>query len=326
MNNIIKRRKTVEYLQLHNFPVQKDLDDLSAIGLLTYIMSLPENWKLHKSWLQSKFSRRKVDGAWKVLSEKSYVIGFSCYVEGKRKYFYNVSDVAFTEQEFLEFVEETLKELIREYWDEKSTIPISSIEIMVDSPFKIPIMEINDTDVQNVQQTNVRNVQQTIAQIVQQTIVRFVQYKMYSTICTVQNVHILNIYIKKIQKQKHINKENNIIVNLQGEPIKFLDKDEFRFSLINACNNFYNEFAPSRWNKESWFKIVNQFVEETVSNERHLTVPEENILGYAYQSLKGISRKHDKKHGKVQVAEGTPGSWIVNKEEFGIDIDDDLPW
>jgi hypothetical protein len=31
--SIIKRRKTVDYLQLHNYPVQKDLEDLAAIGL-----------------------------------------------------------------------------------------------------------------------------------------------------------------------------------------------------------------------------------------------------------------------------------------------------
>lgn len=111
MNNVVKRRKTADYTQIYNYPVQQDLSDLGAIGLLTHIMSLPEDWTIHKTQLQNKFTRRKVDGAWKILVEKNYAIGFSCYVSGKKNYFYMVSDIAFTEQEFNDFVAETVNEL-----------------------------------------------------------------------------------------------------------------------------------------------------------------------------------------------------------------------
>mgnify|MGYP001058072996 CR=1 FL=1 len=131
---IIKRRKTTNYLQVHNHPVQKDLEDLAAIGLLTYIMSLPEDWTIHKTQLQAQFTRRKTDGAWKILAQKGYAIGFSCYIKGRVKFFYTVSDIAFTQEEYLEFVESELKGLLNDpkIWDKKSIIPISNVKPMQD--------------------------------------------------------------------------------------------------------------------------------------------------------------------------------------------------
>lgn len=111
MNNIIKRRKTSSYAQIHNKPLQGDLEDLRAVGLLAHIMSLPEDWTIHKTQLHTMYSRRNVDAGWKELAERNYVVGFSCYVDGRKNYFYNVSDVSFTQTEFEEFATEQIKEL-----------------------------------------------------------------------------------------------------------------------------------------------------------------------------------------------------------------------
>ncbi|MEK5205205.1 hypothetical protein NST55_28595 [Bacillus sp. FSL R10-2789] len=274
--SIIKRRKTVQYLQLNNFPVQEDLDDLSAIGLLTYVMSLPEDWVLHKTQLQSTFSRRKVDGAWKILAEKKYAIGFICYLDGKKTYHYNVSDISFTEEEYLQFVDDALKELLEKGHQ------IRSIKEMPDNAYIIPDLS---TTVQNVQQSEITTAQN-------------VQYSMYSTISTVQNVQIQNKYNTKKQEQKNKNKENIKIDNYQGPIINSLNPDEFKSLLTNSCNNFYPTFAPGRWNKKDWSTIIEKFVSETVESGRYKNVPQDKIEGYAFVSIRNMTEHNTYKHSE----------------------------
>ncbi|PED64045.1 hypothetical protein [Priestia megaterium] len=284
---IIKRRKTVNYLQVHNFPVQKDLEDLAAIGLLTYVMSLPEDWTIHKTQLQSQFSRRKTDGAWKLLAEKGYAIGFSCYIKGRVKFFYTVSDVAFTQKEYLEFVEEELKGLLDDpkIWDKKSLIPISNLKPMQDNIFDIPMMELSPTDVQNVQQcTDVQNVQQTIAQNV--------QHKMYSTICTVQNVHLINKHIKKIYSQKNRNKENKF-VNKEDAPVN-------NFSNINneteqTINNLCKEYMLKGLHKDLCLRVTKEALEKIDYID--------NFGGYLRVCLEGTLKKVHDKQGQYDLTE-----------------------
>ena len=108
---IVKRKKTSAYAQIDNHALQEGLQDLSAIGLLSYIMSLPSNWELHKTYLHKKFTRRTVDVAWKKLVEKKYVIGIVGWYEKKKTYMYQVSDVPFTEEEFKLFEEQTIHNL-----------------------------------------------------------------------------------------------------------------------------------------------------------------------------------------------------------------------
>lgn len=123
--SIIKRRKTSNYAQIHNEPLQGDLKDLRAVGLLSHIMSLPENWTLHKTQLQSFYSRKNVDAGWKELVEKSYAIGFNCYRDGKINYFYNVSDIPFSKDEFDRFVIEQIAELLEQGFSVKNPKSIS---------------------------------------------------------------------------------------------------------------------------------------------------------------------------------------------------------
>lgn len=266
--SIIKRRKTSEYLQLHNYPVQKDLEDLAAIGLLTYIMSLPEDWTLRKTQLQAQFSRRKTDGAWKLLAKKKYAVGFICYVDRKKTYYYNVSDQAFSELEYLDFVEDTLREILT------TTTNVSSIKEMPDNAYIIPNLTDEPTE-QNVQYTTVQKE----------------QYKEYSTIKTVQSVHLQIKDSKKKYQQRNNNKGNNID-NYQDI---ITDQEEFKKLLTDSCHTFYSKFSAGRYSKEHWNTIVNKFVDETVANNRHLNIPREKITGYAYSALKKITDHTDYK-------------------------------
>lgn len=139
MASIIKRRKTVQYTQINNHAVQEGLTDLAAIGLLTHIMSLPEDWDIRKVQLQNHFTRRKTDSAWKVLVQHKYIIGFFCYVGNKKAYFYNVSDVPFTQNDFDEFVLDNKKAL------EDEGNKVTNFNAIPDSELVVP------SSVQNVQ-------------------------------------------------------------------------------------------------------------------------------------------------------------------------------
>lgn len=126
-NNVIKRRHTSEYAQIHNKPLQDDLEDLRAIGLLSHMMSRPAEWVFHKSQLHSQFSRKNVDAAWKILVGKNYIIGFYCHVSGRKRHFYNVSDLPFNSEEFFEFVKEEVSRLTEEGETVKHINPIDGL-------------------------------------------------------------------------------------------------------------------------------------------------------------------------------------------------------
>lgn len=128
-NNVIKRRHTSEYAQIHNKPLQDDLEDLRAIGLLSHMMSRPADWVFHKSQLHSQFSRKNVDAAWKILVSKNYIIGFYCHVSGRKRHFYNVSDLPFNSEEFLEFVKEEVSRLTEEGETVKHINPIDGLTL-----------------------------------------------------------------------------------------------------------------------------------------------------------------------------------------------------
>jgi hypothetical protein len=306
MNNVIKRRKTANYTQINNFPVQQDLQDLSAIGLLTYIMSLPEDWTLYKTQLQNHFTRRKVDSAWKILVEKNYAIGFSCYVSGHKKYFYMVSDIAFTEQDFNDFVAETINEL---------KVEVESIlhpQAIKDSNFKTveekekeqekPDSKAIPTDVQNVQYTG------------------------YSTCST---------STKEIQtKEKNTNKDLLTIVNLQENSISseknnsvdeksnviITDEQHFREQFTDICNSFYTVFAAGRWSKKQWNTLINKFVTEIIENKRYKNIPEGNMRNYASVAIEKMAKHVDLRKGTYNPLENISDErpfydWLNNQKE-----------
>ena len=263
INNIVKRRKTANYVQLNNFPIQEDLGDLQAIGLLTYIMSLPEDWILHKSQLQSTFTRRTVESAWGVLTQKNYAIGFSCYVSGikGKQYFYNVSDIAFTQKDYDSFVLDVISELTK---DEKM---VSNDEGMKESIITLT------TDLFTV---------------------RFVQYKMHSTKRTTTKeiktkTHKTNKHSLTIDNLQEASKENEMISESSSE------KASPEKLFTDACNEYYTEFAIGRWDKKTWNKVVKHFVTGVIENDRHNNVPAHKRKGYVYKALERIAKNHDHK-------------------------------
>lgn len=171
--SIIKRKKQDKFFIMSNHATQKDLTSLSSIGLLAYIISLPEDWILYKTYLQNKFTRRTVDSAWKELVQKDYIAGFVVYVGKEKKYFYIASDEKLNQYEFDNFVEDTLEELIQD-------------GLKVSCNIK-PIPECNFTTE------------------------HFVQYIKDSTPSTVQEVHIQMKQENKDIEQKHTNKETSSV-------------------------------------------------------------------------------------------------------------------
>ncbi len=187
MNGIIKTIKTTQYAQIHNAPLQRELEDLRSIGLLSHLMSLPEGWSIKKTQLHSRFSRKNVDAAWKELAEKNYAVGFSCYIDGKKDYFYAVSDIPISQETFDQLVIEQIKGL----QEEGKTV--KSPDVIKHSP--LVIAEVI-TDALSVQQSNFTDVPR-------------VQYSEYSTQSTLINKKdIKEIFInKKISSRETIDNE-----------------------------------------------------------------------------------------------------------------------
>jgi len=136
MSTIIKRRHTNQYAQIHNNPLQRDLKDLRAIGLLSHLMSLPIDWVIHKTQLYHKYSRKNIDAAWKELANKNYIIGFNCYLDGKKQSFYSVSDIPFTPEEFSSFIRETVVEFM------DLGISVKSLSSIKDVNLTIPLTDV----------------------------------------------------------------------------------------------------------------------------------------------------------------------------------------
>ena len=147
--SIIKRKKQNQFFIMSNDAAQNDLENLSSIGLLAYIISLPADFKLYKTYLQNKFTRRTVDGAFKELTQKKYIAGYSAYINRKKQYFYIASDEKLTEKDFNIFVHETFYETL-----ETTGHTPKNLRVINDNQFNILI---DFTNVQNVQHTNVQN-------------------------------------------------------------------------------------------------------------------------------------------------------------------------
>ncbi|MGP1910670.1 hypothetical protein ACTSEZ_21265, partial [Metabacillus sp. JX24] len=157
MSNIIKRkRKEDPYVRIYNQPLQPNrykpeetLEDLRSLGLLAHIMSLPEEWVIHKTQLQKTFTRKNVDAAWRELAQKKYALEFFCWVNGKKSHFYQVADYQFTKEDFDEFVFEQVKDL-----REQGKV-VKNIQVPESSPFDMTRDFTNALSVQYSQNSTV---------------------------------------------------------------------------------------------------------------------------------------------------------------------------
>jgi len=212
MNGIIKTIKTTQYAQIHNAPLQTDLEDLRSIGLLSHIMSLGEGWTIRKTQLQNKFSRRNVDAAWKELAIKQYAVGFSAYVDGKKDYFYAVSDIPISQANFELLVIEQIHLL------QSQGKNVMTLSVIQHSPLEITG---KISDVQNVQQTQNKQISSDV---------RSVQHNVYNTERTLIN--------KKETKEKLTNKkfsssQRNLIDDELREKYNDVPFDEIKNEILN---------------------------------------------------------------------------------------------
>ena len=69
-----KRRET--FTKIDN-AIFKNVDDLVAVGLLAYLLSLPDDWVVYKKTIYPKFrqGRGAVDKAFSILKELGYLVG-----------------------------------------------------------------------------------------------------------------------------------------------------------------------------------------------------------------------------------------------------------
>lgn len=112
--SIVRRRKTSEYSPLHNGLLQDKRLSYSAIGLASYLLSLPENWTIIKEQIynhSNEDGRKVVDRCFRELLQYGYMIAGYGYgmKEGARskrpvkQHEYIISDIPFTPEEIDEF-------------------------------------------------------------------------------------------------------------------------------------------------------------------------------------------------------------------------------
>ncbi|PES30643.1 hypothetical protein [Bacillus cereus] len=258
MSTIIKRRHTNQYAQIHNNPLQHDLKDLRAIGLLSHLMSLPNDWIIYKTQLYQKYSRKNIDAAWRELTNKNYIIGFNCYVDGKKQAFYSVSDIPFIPEEFAKFIRETITELIELGMSVKSLSSIKDLSLTI--PKEI-------TDVLNVQQSKITT---------NFTTVPIVQYSQYSTISTTTKETYTN---KKITNKEEDDLAINSIINKQEITLESILSDDDILLITNKVKDLFKGKIHNRSFNSVCNKCINNYKSGKVpSYENYLITSIENKI------------------------------------------------
>lgn len=200
------------------------------------------------------------------------------YRDGKKTlYYYNVSDIAFDDSEVLTMIQEVNQ---------------GGFRIIALSESFTHLLSIGE----NRQPKSLPEIGSP-SEIVDSCVVDFEQRMVNNSPSTVQNRQLLNIY-RQTNKEKQ-NKEKQTFVNLQATN-EYLNAIQFKVALISACNEFYSEFAPSRWSKQAWLTLIETFVNEKIEDEAYIRVPADKIKAYAYSSIKNMAHKFDMKNGKIE--------------------------
>jgi hypothetical protein len=119
----------------------------------------------------------------------------------------------------------------------------------------------------------------------------FQQLKFNSSKCTVQNTHIINNNKRNTNKRN----TNKKIVNKE---IPFTD-------LMIVINDYYSEYAPSRWSKKQWNKIASTLANDLIDDDGIFRKAFDEF-SYIRGCLDNIAHHHDSGTGKKEfVYEGT---------------------
>jgi hypothetical protein len=134
----------------------------------------------------------------------------------------------------------------------------------------------------------------------------FQDLKMKSSNCGPQNQEISNIKETKNELKKNKLNKNNNFVNKENEShlenslkdtkTDYDGKTPYGDFIINVANEFYAEFAPSRWSKKQWQTIAFRIADEITCDS---TTVIKNHRAYIYKWLENVAYKHDLKNGKV---------------------------
>lgn len=242
---IIKRKKQSQFFLMSNHAAQKELTSLNTIGLLAYIISLPEDFRLYKTYLQKKFTRRTVDSAFKELVEKKYIAGFSCYINRKKTYYYLASDEQLTIEEYHSFIEESYTDIVTEHEVEpKNFQPIN------DNQFEIP-----------EQFTNVQNV----------------HHSMYSTGSTSPDVHVQMKHTKDIP-QKHTNKEIDHVNIVHSLFLKYSEGLFTKEEILYFTDKVLSEVTTEPINPEAYFTSIVEMIVYRRKKKLGLVAPPETTI------------------------------------------------
>lgn len=109
--NVKKYKKNKGYESISRTMLQ-DVDNLSlqAIGLLAYMISMPDNWTFYKTNLYKRFAKNKrtaVNNAWKELVENRYIVQFRKRNGRKYDYYYYFSQEKFDDNDIKILEKET---------------------------------------------------------------------------------------------------------------------------------------------------------------------------------------------------------------------------
>lgn len=292
LKGIIKRRKTSQYTQIHNKPLQEILDPV-AIGVLAYCMSLPDTWTLRKSHLQDRYGRKTADRACKVLSEQGYWTGFEAYYFSKEKNktlkdsFYMISDLPFAADELHDFIKD-VKEAMEAQGDR-----LSRVKEIKDSHLKISEDFCNVLNVQYgdkiPKNREIRNVQN-------------VQYGQYSTESTTNK----KINKKEILKTNILEEEEKVSsIQLEKSVKEYLTNElKYDSTLLSDIAEQMAAFSITDFTKEEMADQHNFMVEKNEAKR---------IGDWAFYFVNGIAMKRKNPQDKVAAGDKKKRKGSVKK-------------
>lgn len=259
--SIVKRRKTSQFAQIHNEPLQ-NLEDIRSIGLLSHLLSLPEEWVVRKMQLYNKFGRAAVTHAIKELEEKKFWIDIK-YRDGKKnEHIYHISDQPFTLKEVQEIAEEVSK----------------LYKVMeISEPFSEILSSVENEQLNKSNEINVSS------------IVDFQQFNLNCSSSTVENEHLLNKDIKINNNKEINNKEINITSN-EDDIKNIVNKDVNNMQII--IDKLVLEYIDKGLSQEVCFMVV----DEVKSSSEEI----KNFGGYLRRALENTLYKSKLRNGLIE--------------------------
>lgn len=120
MSGNIKKYNNDKGYESLNRNMLQDTENLSidSIGLLAHLTSYPDNWKLYKTELYTRFAkskRSKIESAWKELVKEKYIVQLRKRVGPTWEYIYYHNQQRFTDEDIKSIAEQEHAEI----WDGK---------------------------------------------------------------------------------------------------------------------------------------------------------------------------------------------------------------